>query len=216
MTMSILDRKKREQKERRQTILTAAKRLFSRMGIEGTSMSRIAEEAELSKGALYLYFRRKESIVYEILYSYLRDMQEKILKAETGAKNGYEKAGRILEAFSGYYHSHGEFLSLSRYLDYQSKSAQSISEEARRCFSVIDELRGHAVALIEEGQRDGSIRKSLDPGLTATTIVHVVESSLLKCAADPILANGETAYEPKRIVDHLLDMILSSLHQSNQ
>lgn len=60
--MGIKERKKRERERRRQQILVAAKRVFTDKGFGKATMEDIANEAELSPGTLYLYFRNKDEI----------------------------------------------------------------------------------------------------------------------------------------------------------
>jgi AcrR family transcriptional regulator len=180
--------------------------------VEGTSMSRIADEAELSKGAVYLYFPRKESIVYEILYEFLTDLKNDTAGVSAERGTGYEKAGRILQTLSAHYHQKEELLTLARYLDYRFPSSDDTVEEAERCISVLDDLKRMAAEVIHEGQKDGSIRDDLDPSLTSATIVHGVESFLLKFGTRERIESLDDGYEAKELVDHLLDLILYSLH----
>ena len=58
--MGIQERKEREKERRRQQIMVAAKRVFSNKGFNKATMEDIAQEAELSPGTLYLYFKNKE------------------------------------------------------------------------------------------------------------------------------------------------------------
>ena len=60
--MGIQERKERERERRRQQIIVAAKRVFSKNGFSRTTMEDIAKEAELSPGTLYLYFKNKEEL----------------------------------------------------------------------------------------------------------------------------------------------------------
>jgi len=64
--MSISERKAREKEHRRRTILHAAERLFAREGFMNTSLDAIAEEVEISKGTIYLYFKNKEVFIFHI------------------------------------------------------------------------------------------------------------------------------------------------------
>jgi TetR/AcrR family transcriptional regulator, transcriptional repressor of aconitase len=48
---------------RRDSILGAAAQLFARKGISGATMAEIANEADLSAGAIYRYFKSKEDLV---------------------------------------------------------------------------------------------------------------------------------------------------------
>lgn len=60
--MGIRERKEREKERRRQQIIVAAKRVFTSKGFNKATMEDIAQEAELSPGTLYLYFKNKEEL----------------------------------------------------------------------------------------------------------------------------------------------------------
>ena len=60
--MGIYERKERERERRRQQIIVAAKRVFSKKGFTRATMEDIAHEAELSPGTLYLYFKNKDEL----------------------------------------------------------------------------------------------------------------------------------------------------------
>ena len=60
--MGIQERKEREKERRRQQIMVAAKRIFANKGFGRATMEDIANEAELSPGTLYLYFRSKDEL----------------------------------------------------------------------------------------------------------------------------------------------------------
>jgi AcrR family transcriptional regulator len=55
---------------RRQTILTAALRVFAQMGFAEAKMDQVAAAAELSKAAVYLYFPSKEALLQSLLKRY--------------------------------------------------------------------------------------------------------------------------------------------------
>ena len=65
--------------ERKNQILEAAQRLFSKLGFYQARMSDIAEESGLSKGTLYWYFKSKNDIILGLLdhifESELKDLQ---------------------------------------------------------------------------------------------------------------------------------------------
>lgn len=70
--MGIQERKKREKERRRQQILSAAKSLFAKRGFHQTTMEEIANEAELSPGTLYLYFKSKDELFAELSLNIIR------------------------------------------------------------------------------------------------------------------------------------------------
>ncbi|MFH2126606.1 MAG: TetR/AcrR family transcriptional regulator [Pseudomonadota bacterium] len=60
--MGVVERRAREKEQRRETILDAAKEIFSRKGYQGATMEEIAARAELSPATLYLYFNNKSEL----------------------------------------------------------------------------------------------------------------------------------------------------------
>ena len=62
VNMGIKERKERERGRRRQQIMVAAKRVFSKKSFNKATMEDIAKEAELSPGTIYLYFKNKEEL----------------------------------------------------------------------------------------------------------------------------------------------------------
>ena len=61
--MSTKDRKLLEKENRRESILAAAESVMSTHGIHGLSIDLIANETQLAKGTIYLYFKSKEEIL---------------------------------------------------------------------------------------------------------------------------------------------------------
>ena len=53
--------------ERKQQILEAAIAVFARLGFRSARMDDVAEQAGLSKGALYLYYKSKDAIIAALL-----------------------------------------------------------------------------------------------------------------------------------------------------
>lgn len=67
-----VSRREQERARRRQEILEAAIRVFPRRGFAASTLDEVAQEAGVSKGALYLYFSSKEDILFNILDSMIR------------------------------------------------------------------------------------------------------------------------------------------------
>ena len=94
--MGIAERREREkdlqQKMRRKQILDAAKRLFYEKGFSAATIEDIAQEAELSPAAIYLYFKNKDDLYASLNLQLLEYLAERLegLYAEEGL-NAEEK-----------------------------------------------------------------------------------------------------------------------------
>lgn len=64
--MSISERKDREKKEKKELILAAALRMFIEEGYAKTSIRKIAHAIDYSTGTIYLYYKDKDEILYEV------------------------------------------------------------------------------------------------------------------------------------------------------
>lgn len=91
-----------QRQARRDQILAAAWRCFLERGIQGTSMEEIIREADLSAGAVYLYYTGKDQLIFAAIATYmgeLRNLLVPILMRES-ALTPVELAREITAAIS--------------------------------------------------------------------------------------------------------------------
>jgi AcrR family transcriptional regulator len=85
--MGIEERRKREKEARKLNIVRAARKLFYEKGFKDVTVAHIAKKAELSKGAVYLYFSSKEEIYAQLLLSDLDKMHNIALNSIHNGKS---------------------------------------------------------------------------------------------------------------------------------
>ena len=73
-----LSRRERKKQETRDRIVTASLALFTKHGIEGSTIDDIALAADVGKGTIYNYFRTKNDIVVAFLMDIEREVQREI------------------------------------------------------------------------------------------------------------------------------------------
>jgi AcrR family transcriptional regulator len=76
--MGLEERRQREKENRRNAILKAARKLSFEKGFKSITVASIAKKAELSKGAVYLYFNSKEEIYLQILLKEIDKFQSSL------------------------------------------------------------------------------------------------------------------------------------------
>lgn len=64
--MGIAERKERDKESMRSAVLEAAMELYLEKGIESLTIRAVAERIEFSPATIYLYFRDKDDIVYQL------------------------------------------------------------------------------------------------------------------------------------------------------
>jgi len=68
--MGVMERRKREREVRRDSAIDAAMSIYEEEGYHAITMEKIAERAELSRAALYLYFKNKEEILVSAIVAH--------------------------------------------------------------------------------------------------------------------------------------------------
>jgi len=76
-------RREREKRERRRSILQAAREMFSENGFHHATVDSVAERAEVSKGTVYLYFESKEALLAHLLLEGLEELITELDQAYT-------------------------------------------------------------------------------------------------------------------------------------
>jgi AcrR family transcriptional regulator len=64
--MGITERKEREREEMKELIVSTAIRMFLQEGYEQTSIRNIAEKIEYSPATIYLYYKDKDELLYDV------------------------------------------------------------------------------------------------------------------------------------------------------
>ena len=93
--MGVHERKEREREQRRQDILESARAAFLKHGLLHATMDKIAAEAELAKGTLYLYFRNRDELLVALI---AEDMEELNVQLEAVVKSRLRADNKLLRA----------------------------------------------------------------------------------------------------------------------
>ena len=163
--MGIAERREREKAQRRLDIVRAAEKVFLSKGYDAATMDEIAEEAELGKATLYLYFKGKEDVHRQIVAKGMDVLFDLINHAVDPKSNGMSRLQTIWDSIMRFSVEHVEYS--DALIHYESKEIDIGSEEEfekwLRKYKVINFL----MATIKEGMADKSIRQDLESGKTA-------------------------------------------------
>jgi AcrR family transcriptional regulator len=144
--------RQRNQDIKRDAVLQTAAHMFLEQGYRRTSMSELAKRLQITKPALYYYFRNKEEILVECYRAGITLIETLLDKALVSRGTGLEKVKAYIEAYakSVVLHDFGRCVSM---LDENELSAET-RKQVRALKRRIDaSIRGY----IEEGIADRSI-----------------------------------------------------------
>ncbi len=107
--MQAFDRKERDKQLRRTDIFNAAERLFAAKGFNNTSIEEIAREAQYAVGTIYLYFKGKEQLYFELLYEKMKYGASKVRKELAEIDDPLEKIRKLIQTKLIYFKENESF-----------------------------------------------------------------------------------------------------------
>jgi AcrR family transcriptional regulator len=209
--MGIKERRLREKEERRSAIIEAAKKVFLEKGIEHATMKDIAAEAELSKAALYLYFKNREELTFELLHISFLKIKALIQAAADQEIDGFHKLKAVGDAFMEFYREEPEYIYFSLVIERYSYSIANNLPASKRCLELLSEIQQIIESLLSAGVHDRSIRSDLDVEKTAVVFIHVATSFMQRVSTLQETVVKDEHYEPNELVEHMLTIFLYSL-----
>ncbi len=167
-----------QRETRRQQILAAALKCFSREGFHNTTTADIVRESGVSQGTLYLYFATKDDIIVALADD--RDQGEAFLSAMAQSEQDpIEGLALLLEL-------HGESLDSPSRTDARRVGIQGWAEALRNptVHASVTEgaslVRKEIVRLIARGQRTGQIRREIAPEAVARMLIALFRGLTLE------------------------------------
>ncbi len=101
-------RREREKNQRIQSILAAARNVFSSKGYLKSTMDEIALAAEITKPTIYLYFKTKDDLLLSLMQPLIDDIRRQLEIVEEKLLSGKIKDGSdlITGIFRAFYHGY--------------------------------------------------------------------------------------------------------------
>jgi TetR/AcrR family transcriptional regulator len=129
--MGVTERRKREKEIRRESALAAAMSVYEEEGYHAITMEKIAERSELSRAALYLYFKNKEEILVSAIVAHSDYFAQILTDAYNNRESTKDQLLEILwECFHKFYAKDPAAFTAWQYF-HQSDVIGNLSHELR-------------------------------------------------------------------------------------
>jgi len=183
-----------KKKVKRQLIIDAAIEVFSRNGFQNSTISQIAQKANVAEGTIYQYFKSKEDLFFSIPIDKTKEFYNELelhLQGIYGAENKIRK-------FVWYYLHHlQENPAYARALMLEMRVNRNFANT--KTFEAYRPLTHKILEIIEEGQEEGAIRKDVNSytirHLILGMLEHIVTRWLLKGEKGDLLDQYSEAVE---------------------
>jgi AcrR family transcriptional regulator len=168
-------KKEKLKAKRKEEILTAAMKVFSKYGYQDTDVEKIAALARLGKGTIYRYFESKQNLFMSTLEWGLDSLKNEIFAAIGKADDYLERIEAALSTHLSFFERNRDFYRLL----VEEKVWAELKSRGWRCkekhLSYID----HLEKIMSEGMRKGYLKKA-DPKSCAYALWGLVNSLLCK------------------------------------
>jgi AcrR family transcriptional regulator len=160
-------------------LLEAALRLFVSQGYRSTNLEQISGAAQLTKGAVYFYFRSKEAVLLELLKRVQRIVVDTAIEVTEAA--GADPADRLVayvhyQANLGITHRDEVLLLILMALEFKEREGEAqaflATLSARQC-AFIEKL-------VRSGQKSGVFRRDVPARELASVILAIHDGTFLE------------------------------------
>lgn len=146
-------------------ILEGAMKVFAENGFHKSQVSRIAKEAGVADGTIYLYFKKKEDILTSLFQEKLGELVEKFNRAVDESVSPKDALRKICEIHFGELENniHMAYLTQIELRQSDLELRKEIGLALKRYIILIENI-------LEKGKNDGSFRSDLDVKLVRLLI----------------------------------------------
>jgi AcrR family transcriptional regulator len=150
-------------------ILAAAREIFSREGLQGSSIRAIAREADCDPALLYYHFESKEAMFRALLERKLEPLAADLAAlADPGdARPLPYRLWDVLQTFKAHFGEDAGFRAMVR-----GEILRGAEDTRDLMAAHLRRTAGHLWALLRQGQDRGELRSELHPPLTAFFFVR--------------------------------------------
>jgi AcrR family transcriptional regulator len=182
--------------DKRQAILLAANKLFTKQSYENTTIADIAKAANVAVGTVYLYFRNKHEIYINVSLDWKSRVAEVISNPAIAALPIGQVPRAMIEAA---FRICRENMALMKLFDVNMQTGEEICEYNARVNEIINNLDDYFQYAITQGQL-----KPFATHMYAQILYSLVQATLRDCFA---LENGEREEEYRERLIEIVDRL---------
>lgn len=187
----------RKGEQTRETILLHALRLATRVGFEGLTIGRLADDLKLSKSGLFAHFKSKENLQLQVLEMASRRFVDEVIRPALAAPRGERRVRALFERWLTWETSPGlpggcPFMAAATELDDRPGPARDYVVQSQRDW--LETIANVARTAAQEGDFDARLDcEQFAHDLNGIGLAHAQASRLLR---DPkARARADAAFE---------------------
>jgi TetR/AcrR family transcriptional regulator, fatty acid metabolism regulator protein len=183
--------------DKRTLILGAAVRVFARKGYHAARVGDIAAEAGVAHGLLYHYFDSKEKLLESIFRETWTELLGALEQVEQEVRPADEQLRQVAAIMLRSWRHDPDLVRVLVREVARSPQLGGRVDEIERAFAVLERI-------IERGQREGELRRDLDPRLAAWIVYGALEEILTGWVLGTLPDGDEGVAEAERTIAQVL------------
>ena len=202
---------KRDPERTRAKILEAATDEFTKHGLGGARVDRIAKRAGTNERMLYYYFVSKDALFLTVLESVYIRLAEAEAALELGHLEPVEAVTRLVEFIWNYYIDHPEFISL---INSENLHEAKYLKKSRKLAQLVSPVQNNIREIVQRGQEAGVFRGGIDPAEVYITLVALnyyylsnrftLSIVLARDLMSPVAREGHLRHATEVVLNYLL------------
>ena len=187
--MAKVSRKQILQNFRSRTLLESTRRLIAAEGFDAVTMERVAEEAGITKGAIYLYFRNKDQMILAAVEEIAAEMARGIERRVDVRAEPWDHLCQLIRAQLAIMEENKELLR-TLLLDRRLMKGGNRSAAARRLLTYRQKHEADIQGVLEKG-----IRRKLFHCVEAARAAFYINELTISTAQRRLLALAQSSLE---------------------
>lgn len=184
-----------------QYIIETVAPFFNKHGYTGTSMSDITQATGLTKGAIYGNFENKEDLAIKAFNYTVKYRLGPLLDLMEKENTGLGKL-QAITIFYRYYYDQVKEYGGCPILNVGIDSLNHNDTLYKRVSSVINKITAGITSIIQQGQSEGDIKKSINPDVYAERIYSQIQGSIFLAIINKNNKNMKLMMDH---IDHMID-----------
>jgi AcrR family transcriptional regulator len=190
---------------KQKSIIDASVNEFANNGFKNASVNKIVEEAGISKGSLFNYFKSKNLLFDHIYQIALREVKTYLAKVRDESKNDdfFTRFSKIINSGIAFINKHPRLAKIYfRLLN---------SDDSPHGKVIVQKLHSEAIRYLTQFVETGIERNELRSELNPTTVAFLMESTLNRILQVHYLEIIDTKSELSKTYNNRIDEIVDTL-----
>lgn len=188
---------------RRAQLIRAAYKVVSRKGYYNFTIKDIAKESGLSSGLVHYYFKDKQDLLLNLLKDINSNMKSYLNKELVMTQSPQEKLLTYMDQAFSLAEKEKEYFYVLIDFWTQTKHNPRMRQANNK---LMQSYRDECAAIVKEGIAKGVFREEVDVAFAATTIVSVIQGTIVQYVLDNQAFNYEQY--TKTIKDYIVSILL--------